>query len=104
MPREIRRITEQFLHNPVKVEVAKPATTVAAILQQLVKTGREPHDKRDTLRRAIRAADSFKNAIIFCNRKRQAAQLHPSLLRHGFTPLPLPPPLDQPAPTPPPDP
>ena len=51
--------------------MAKPATTVAAILQQLVKTGREPHDKRDTLRRTIRAADSFKNAIIFCNRKRE---------------------------------
>src|ERR1700722_17431584 len=26
MPPEIRRITEQFLHNPVRVEVAKPAT------------------------------------------------------------------------------
>ena len=51
MPPEIRRITEQFLHNPVQVEVSKPATTVATITQQLVKTGREPHDKRDTLRR-----------------------------------------------------
>ena len=40
MPPEIRRITEQFLHNPVRVEVSKPATTVAAITQQLVKTGR----------------------------------------------------------------
>src|SRR5260370_20402164 len=89
MPAEIRRITEQFLHNPVKVEVAKPATTVAAILQQLVKTGREPHDKRDTLRRTIRAADSFKNAIIFCNRKPQAPQLHRSLLRHASTAVPL---------------
>ena len=89
MPPEIRRITEQFLHNPVKVEVAKPATTVAAILQQLVKTGREPHDKRDTLRRAIRAADSFKNAIIFCNRKREVAQLHRSLVRHGFNAVAL---------------
>src|SRR4249919_2498012 len=84
MPPEIRRITEQFLHNPVKVEVAKPATTVAAILQQLVKTGREPHDKRDTLRRTIRASANFKNAIIFCNRKREVAQLHRSLVRHGF--------------------
>ncbi len=28
MPNEIRRITEQFLHNPVRVEVSKPATTV----------------------------------------------------------------------------
>jgi superfamily II DNA/RNA helicase len=84
MPPEIRRITEQFLHNPVRVEVAKPATTVATITQQLVRTGREPHDKRDTLRRTIRAADNFKNAIVFCNRKREVAQLHRSLVRHGF--------------------
>ena len=54
MPPEIRRITEQFLHNPVKVEVSRPATTVATTTQMLVKTGREPHDKRDTLRRLIR--------------------------------------------------
>ena len=84
MPPEIRRITEQFLHNPVRVEVSKPATTVAAITQQLVKTGREPHDKRDTLRRMIRAADNFKNAIVFCNRKREVALLHRSLVGHGF--------------------
>ena len=95
MPPEIRRITEQFLHNPVRVEVAKPATTVAAITQQLVKTGREPHDKRDTLRRTIRAADSFKNAIIFCNRKREVALLHRSLVRHGFNAVALHGDLDQ---------
>ena len=28
MPPEIQRITEQFLHNPVRVEVSRPATTV----------------------------------------------------------------------------
>jgi superfamily II DNA/RNA helicase len=95
MPPEIRRITEQFLHNPVRVEVAKPATTVAAITQQLVRTGREPHDKRDTLRRTIRAADSFKNAIIFCNRKREVALLHRSLVRHGFNAVALHGDLDQ---------
>jgi len=95
MPPEIRRITEQFLHNPVKVEVARPATTVAAITQQLVKTGREPHEKRDTLRRLIRGADSFKNAIIFCNRKREVAQLHRSLVRHGFNAVALHGDLDQ---------
>src|SRR6201986_47707 len=76
MPPEIRRITEQFLHNPVRVEVAKPATTVATTRQFLVKTGREPHDKRDTLRRLIRSAQGLQNAIVFCNRKRDAATLH----------------------------
>jgi len=97
MPSEIRRITEQFLHNPVKVEVAKPATTVSTITQQLVKTGREAHDKRDTLRRLIRSADTFKNAIVFCNRKREVAQLHRSLVRHGFNAAALHGDMDQPA-------
>jgi superfamily II DNA/RNA helicase len=84
MPPEIRRITDQFLHNPARVEVARPATTVATTKQLLVRTGREPHEKRDTLRRLIRSAESFKNAIVFCNRKREVAQLHRSLVRHGF--------------------
>ncbi len=89
MPPEIRRITEQFLHNPVRVEVARPASTVATTTQSLVKTGREPHEKRDTLRRLIRAADGLKNAIIFCNRKREVALLHRSLVKHGFSAVAL---------------
>jgi superfamily II DNA/RNA helicase len=89
MPPEIRRITEQFLHNPIRVEVARPATTVNTTTQSLVKTGREPHDKRDTLRRLIRSADGMKNAIIFCNRKREVATLHRSLQRHGFSAVAL---------------
>jgi superfamily II DNA/RNA helicase len=97
MPPEIRRITEQFLHNPVKVEVSRPATTVATITQLLAKTGREPHDKRDTLRRLIRSSDNFKNAIIFCNRKREVAQLHRSLVRHKFSAAALHGDMDQPA-------
>jgi superfamily II DNA/RNA helicase len=95
MPPEIQRITEQFLHNPVRVEVSRPATTVALTTQTLVKTGREPAEKRDTLRRLIRAADGFKNAIIFCNCKREVAQLHRSLVRHGFNAVALHGDLDQ---------
>jgi superfamily II DNA/RNA helicase len=97
MPPEIRRITEQFLHNPVKVEVTRAATTAAGITQQLVKTGREAHDKRDTLRWLIRGANNFKNAIVFCNRKREVAQLHRSLIRHGFNAAALHGDMDQPA-------
>jgi superfamily II DNA/RNA helicase len=95
MPPEIQRITEQFLHNPVRVEVSRPATTAANITQKLVKAGRESHEKRDILRRMIRSADSFKNAIIFCNRKREVAQLHRSLVRHGFNAAALHGDLDQ---------
>src|ERR1700758_486326 len=97
MPPEIRRITEQFLHNPVRVEVSRPASTVTTTTQSLVKTGREPHDKRDTLRRLIRSAVGLKNAIIFCNRKRDVATLYRSLLRHGFSVQSLHGDMDQPA-------
>jgi superfamily II DNA/RNA helicase len=97
MPPEIRRITEQFLSNPVRVEVSRPASTVAATTQLLAKSGRESHDKRDALRRLIRSADGLKNAIIFCNRKREVATLYRSLLRHGFSVQALHGDMDQPA-------
>jgi superfamily II DNA/RNA helicase len=84
MPPEIRRIVDTFLHNPVRVEVARPATTVAAVSQLLTRTGQEAEKKRETLRRLIRTADKFKNAIVFCNRKREVAVVHRSLQRHGF--------------------
>jgi superfamily II DNA/RNA helicase len=89
MPAEIRRITEQFLHNPVRAEVSRPASTVASTTQNLVRTGREPHEKRETLRRLIRESVGLKNAIVFCNRKREVAILHRSLVRHGFSAVAL---------------
>jgi superfamily II DNA/RNA helicase len=85
MPPEIRRITETFLHNPEKVEVSKPATTVATITQLQVPSGREAHDKREILRHLLREAKDLNNAIIFCNRKREVAVLYKSLQKHGFS-------------------
>ncbi len=77
MPPEIQRITDKFLHNPVRVEVSAPATAATTITQLLVATGRDPHEKRETLRRLIRSADNFKNAIIFCNRKTRSRAAAP---------------------------
>jgi superfamily II DNA/RNA helicase len=84
MPPEIARITETFLHNPAKIEVSRPATTAVGVSQFQVSVGREPHDKRDTLRRLLRDAKDLQNAIIFCNRKREVALLYKSLQKHGF--------------------
>ncbi|MGA2289284.1 DEAD/DEAH box helicase [Bradyrhizobium sp.] len=84
MPPEIRRITETFLHNPEKIEVTRPATTAVGVAQFQVAVGREPHEKRDTLRRLLRDAKDLQNAIIFCNRKREVALLYKSLQKHGF--------------------
>jgi superfamily II DNA/RNA helicase len=83
MPPEITRLTEAFLHNPVRIEVARAASTAITIAQGLVASANGPA-KRETLRRLIRGAADFKNAIIFCNRKRDVAILHKSLQKHGF--------------------
>ena len=85
MPPEITRLTEQFLQNPVRVEVAKQASAALTVTQRLVASGGKEWDKRDTLRRVLREEDELTNAIIFCNRKRDVATLFRSLEKHGFS-------------------
>ncbi|MBX3553029.1 MAG: DEAD/DEAH box helicase [Pseudolabrys sp.] len=89
MPPEIQRLVDTFLHNPVRVEVSRPATAATTITQQLVAAGRESYEKREILRGLIRGAENLKNAIIFCNRKSEVAQLHRSLVKHGFSAVAL---------------
>lgn len=85
MPPEITKLTEQFLHAPVRIEVAKASSTASTVTQRLVKSGSKPWDKRAVLRDLIRAEeDGLKNAIIFCNRKVEVSELFRSLLKHDF--------------------
>ena len=85
MPPEITKLTEKFLHAPVRVEVSKAASTGTNITQRLVKSGPKPWDKRETLRNLINAeADGLKNAIIFCNRKVEVSELYKSLVKYEF--------------------
>ncbi|HLH48098.1 MAG TPA: DEAD/DEAH box helicase [Roseiarcus sp.] len=85
MPPEITRLVDTFLQNPVRIEVARAATTAETIEQKLVRSGSTPEEKRATLRRIVRKAENFKNAIIFCNRKREVAVVARSLQKHGFS-------------------
>jgi len=83
MPPEITRLTETFLHNPVRVEVGRASSTATTITQKLVASDGGAA-KRETLRQLIRDAEQLKNGIIFCNRKRDVALLRNSLDKHGF--------------------
>ena len=90
MAPEITRITEEFLHTPVRVEVARQATTSETILQAVVKHTPRRKDtgaaeKREVLRRLIRSeGEALTNGIIFCNRKIDVDVLAKSLKMHGF--------------------
>jgi superfamily II DNA/RNA helicase len=81
MPPEIKRLADAFLHNPRQITVAPPASVAPTVAQHLVVV--REHDKREALRRLLRSED-VKNALVFCNRKRDVGVLHRSLLRHGF--------------------
>jgi superfamily II DNA/RNA helicase len=96
MPPEIQRLTDQFLHNPARIEVARPATTASNITQEVVEIPANDWAKREALRRLIREAEpTLTNAIVFCNRKRDVDVVAKSLTRHGFDAAPIHGDLDQ---------
>ena len=83
MPPEIKRLADNFLHNPERVEAAPPATAATTIVQRLKKAPGDPAGKREALRGLLREV-AVRNAIIFCNRKKDVGILYRSLQRHGF--------------------
>ena len=84
MPPEIQRLADKFLHSPERIEVAPQATAAATIVQRLKKAPDDPAGKREALRALMREIN-VKNAIIFCNRKKDVGILYRSLQRHGFS-------------------
>lgn len=84
MPKEIQNLADQFLHNPVRVEVAARSSTALTVTQSAVHCGSKPAEKRAALRNLIDSATDLQNAIIFCNRKRDVATVARSLERHGY--------------------
>ena len=101
MASEIERVTNTFLSNPVRIEVARQATTAENIEQGVVmfKGGRrdgEAKQKRALLRALIEGeGDKLTNAIIFCNRKTDVDIVAKSLKKYKFDAAPIHGDLDQ---------
>ncbi|MGJ8588040.1 MAG: DEAD/DEAH box helicase [Yoonia sp.] len=101
MAPEIERITNTFLSNPAKIEVARAATTNVNIKQGVVmfkgsSKPKEPAEKRDLLRKLIDGeGEACTNAIIFCNRKSDVDIVAKSLNKHGYQAAPIHGDLDQ---------
>ena len=101
MAPEIERITNTFLSNPERVEVARQATASETIEQGVVmfkasRRDREGSEKRKVLRALIDAeGDKCTNAIIFCNRKTDVDICAKSLKKYGYDAAPIHGDLDQ---------
>jgi len=84
MPPEITRLTTQFLKDPTRIEVARPATVVDTITQYVAKVPvNDPKAKRTALRVLIERSE-VNNGIVFCNRKSEVDIVAKSLKKHGF--------------------
>ncbi len=86
MAPEIKKLADKFLMNPKEITVSKPATTADTVRQGLLKVNCKPHDgksKRNALR-ALIDSEEVKNAIVFCNRKRDVSIVCNSLNKHGY--------------------
>ncbi|MSU88938.1 DEAD/DEAH box helicase [Rhodobacteraceae bacterium 2CG4] len=101
MAPEITRITQEFLSNPVRVEVARQATAAETIEQAVCKIAPSRRDRADSEKRAALRAlidaegPALTNGIIFCNRKRDVDVLAKSLTKHGYDAAPIHGDLDQ---------
>ncbi|MEO1531019.1 MAG: DEAD/DEAH box helicase [Pseudomonadota bacterium] len=90
MAPEIARITDTFLHTPVRVEVAKQGNTAETVRQGIAKFRPSRRDRTDAEKRAVlrglldAEGEAFRNAIVFCNRKRDVGVLYKSLDKHGY--------------------
>jgi len=82
MPKEIRRLADAFLDDPQEIQVSRPATTAEGVDQFVAFVA--ARDKRDALRRLIESEEP-RNALIFCNRKRDIATVYRSLTTHGLS-------------------
>ena len=79
---DIHKISNKFVSNPKIIEVAPPASTAETVAQHLQWT--DVKNKRAVLRDLLRS-ETVKNAVIFCNRKRDISTLIKSLTNHGFS-------------------
>ena len=101
MAPEIERVTNTFLSNPAKVEVARQATASETIEQAVVmfkgsRRDRAASEKRKALRALIDAeGEKLTNAIIFCNRKTDVDICAKSLKKYGYDAAPIHGDLDQ---------
>ena len=83
---DIQNIGNKFVMNPKIITVAPPASTAETVAQHLIWT--DSKLKRQVLRNLL-DIEQVKNAVIFCNRKRDISTLVTSLKQHGFSAMAL---------------
>ena len=89
MPSEIKRLVDQFLHQPVSVQIARKNMTAKTVTQRIIRMPSSDHKQKRTAVRWIIENEDIKSGIIFCNRKRDVDIVAKSLTKHGYNAEPI---------------
>lgn len=81
MPPEIKRLTNSFLVDPIEISISPPSSVASTIESKVIIV---PDNKKRKILRTLLQQENVKNAIIFCNRKKDVDILTRSLKKHDF--------------------
>jgi superfamily II DNA/RNA helicase len=81
MPAPIRHLTQKFLRSPEEITISSPKQTATNIEQYIIRGSEK--DKQDVLRGLLEEIKA-KQAIVFCNRKREVDTVYKAMHKHGF--------------------
>ena len=83
MPKEMEKLAKRFLNDPKRV-IADPPSQVSATIAHSLLHLKSPREKHQALITLL-SEDAVQGGIIFCNRKREVAELQKKLHRRGFS-------------------
>ena len=89
MPAEIKRLVDQFLHQPVSIQVARKNMTAETVTQRIVRMPSSDSKQKRTALRWLIDHEDVENGIVFCNRKRDVDIVAKSLTVHGHSAAPI---------------
>jgi superfamily II DNA/RNA helicase len=87
-PPEVRRLADKFLMNPKEITVSRTSSAAETVEHSFFRCSGKDFEKRAAFR-ALAESEEVKNALVFCNRKRDVDVLAKSLRNHGFSAAPL---------------
>ena len=89
MPNEIKRLVDQFLHQPVSIQIARTNMTAKTVTQKIVRMPSSDSKQKRTALRWLIENNDVDNGIVFCNRKKDVDIVAKSLTVHGISSAPI---------------
>ncbi|MGB3456093.1 MAG: DEAD/DEAH box helicase [Litorimonas sp.] len=89
MPPEIKRLVDQFLHQPKTVQIARRNSTAKTVRQRIARVPSSDGKLKRTALRHLIDQEEVDSGIIFSNRKKDVDIIAKSLTKYGYNAEPI---------------